>query len=666
MDNDGKSKVTNLDMELKESFRWQPEVSVYHEAENWAAPQGSRPGGRWYRGRAITATITKNDVRYAETELKDAASSLRVRPTNLDHRNKSRLARALPFPENQVVDANFEDQGVEYLAYVVDSGFHELYDAGHIKHTSIEARALNRTPGSRIANPVRIAFTELAFVTDAAPPPGDSATTVERLAETADMCEIPLKELMILGEPFAGYKNFDDCVAKNQDKEDPKGYCASVMRKVEGGETIMSKPTENPIVDTEEYLEDPIVEIIQEIEDAELDNPTLEEVRKWIQKIGLKKGALHRQLGIGADKKIPLGILQRAAKKAGKLGARARLALKFRTFRHCMESLTPEEILNMVRESLIDPVEEGADMSEALKTSTRRSIDADNKIREDLARVRQQLTSQDELTRKEVEAQKAEIKKFGELAAAKADLDALEARVREGISTDLGEAKKVFTELLTAVKTKFDEIITVEDTRKVAADKLYADELLKMGQLHETKLNETVAAENIRKAAIDKAYAEELAKINQLHEVQLKEAMKAKDEQLAQVAQLHTAQLSEITKVKDEQMNLQGAKMKELKEQLEQSAAEWKQVVDGQNTAFERQKEDLLGVVSEGEQRALKLREDTLATVKTIKEVMDTLVDRRTLAKVVPFAGEAASNEKDKELSTEQKHFLEQLQASRR
>lgn len=34
--------------------------------------------------------------------------------------------------------------------------------------------------------------------------------------------------------PFAGYKDFDECVAKNKDKANPKGYCASIMRKVEG------------------------------------------------------------------------------------------------------------------------------------------------------------------------------------------------------------------------------------------------------------------------------------------------------------------------------------------------------------------------------------------------------------------------------------------------
>jgi hypothetical protein len=34
--------------------------------------------------------------------------------------------------------------------------------------------------------------------------------------------------------PFAKYKDFKDCVAKNRDKENPEAYCATIMRKVEG------------------------------------------------------------------------------------------------------------------------------------------------------------------------------------------------------------------------------------------------------------------------------------------------------------------------------------------------------------------------------------------------------------------------------------------------
>jgi hypothetical protein len=33
--------------------------------------------------------------------------------------------------------------------------------------------------------------------------------------------------------PFADYKNFKDCVSKNQDKDDPEAYCAEIKRKVE-------------------------------------------------------------------------------------------------------------------------------------------------------------------------------------------------------------------------------------------------------------------------------------------------------------------------------------------------------------------------------------------------------------------------------------------------
>lgn len=34
--------------------------------------------------------------------------------------------------------------------------------------------------------------------------------------------------------PFAGYKDFADCVRKNQDKSDPEAYCSVIMRRVEG------------------------------------------------------------------------------------------------------------------------------------------------------------------------------------------------------------------------------------------------------------------------------------------------------------------------------------------------------------------------------------------------------------------------------------------------
>jgi hypothetical protein len=47
---------------------------------------------------------------------------------------------------------------------------------------------------------------------------------------------------------------------------------------------------------------------------------------KWIQKAIKKPGALHKQLGVAAGKKIPGKMLAKAAKGGGILGRRARLA----------------------------------------------------------------------------------------------------------------------------------------------------------------------------------------------------------------------------------------------------------------------------------------------------------------------------------------------------
>ena len=47
---------------------------------------------------------------------------------------------------------------------------------------------------------------------------------------------------------------------------------------------------------------------------------------KWIQKAIKKPGALHKEMGVPAGKKIPSSKLAAAAKKPGKLGKRARLA----------------------------------------------------------------------------------------------------------------------------------------------------------------------------------------------------------------------------------------------------------------------------------------------------------------------------------------------------
>lgn len=54
--------------------------------------------------------------------------------------------------------------------------------------------------------------------------------------------------------------------------------------------------------------------------------------KKWISEAIKHPGALHKQLGVPAEKKIPAKKLEAAAKKPGKLGQRARLAKTLRGF----------------------------------------------------------------------------------------------------------------------------------------------------------------------------------------------------------------------------------------------------------------------------------------------------------------------------------------------
>lgn len=55
--------------------------------------------------------------------------------------------------------------------------------------------------------------------------------------------------------------------------------------------------------------------------------------KKWIQEAIKKPGALKKELGVAAGKKIPASKLAAAAKKPGKLGKRARLAETLKGFK---------------------------------------------------------------------------------------------------------------------------------------------------------------------------------------------------------------------------------------------------------------------------------------------------------------------------------------------
>ena len=54
-------------------------------------------------------------------------------------------------------------------------------------------------------------------------------------------------------------------------------------------------------------------------------------MEKWIQGAIKKPGALRKSLGVKEGETIPTGKLQAAAKKKGKMGQRARLAMTLKS-----------------------------------------------------------------------------------------------------------------------------------------------------------------------------------------------------------------------------------------------------------------------------------------------------------------------------------------------
>jgi len=69
------------------------------------------------------------------------------------------------------------------------------------------------------------------------------------------------------------------------------------------------------------------------LEDSHDEESLTEEKKKWIQDAIKKPGALRKTLKAKEGKNIPRTKLEAAAKKGGKTGARARLALKLRSFK---------------------------------------------------------------------------------------------------------------------------------------------------------------------------------------------------------------------------------------------------------------------------------------------------------------------------------------------
>jgi hypothetical protein len=119
---------------LKENFQWAPDEYLRFLAQTEA--------GSVYRVRAIHVNAgdferiqRTNCVEFTEDELKLAARSLGYRPVDLNHEMPF-----LEFPQNRVIDAEYEEARVEALIAVREPGVMSMIESKKIVAVSIEAQ----------------------------------------------------------------------------------------------------------------------------------------------------------------------------------------------------------------------------------------------------------------------------------------------------------------------------------------------------------------------------------------------------------------------------------------------------------------------------------------------------------------------------------------------
>ena len=132
--------------------------------------------------------------------------------------------------------------------------------------------------------------------------------------------EIALPAKLRLGEPFSSYKDFADCVAKNQDKKDPEAYCATIKQKTEGdGATEIKESAnvyENMKAITEAVQKGNIHGLKRAVKTAEAVNKLGEAVAKeHIDRVKVSKNLnntilLEARLRAGSDKRTQKRILE--------------------------------------------------------------------------------------------------------------------------------------------------------------------------------------------------------------------------------------------------------------------------------------------------------------------------------------------------------------------
>jgi len=167
-----------------ESFRWAEGI---FKPIRYAVEEG---GGKIWRARVLHAGTTRNNVKFTRDELIRAARSLSLRPVNINHPSLglSAKARWLPYPQNMVLRAEFEDDAIEALLLISDPEVNKMIEEGEINAVSVEWTALKEqlTDGVK---PEGVIFPALALLTKDTPPGDPLASIIKEGSESTTKAE---------------------------------------------------------------------------------------------------------------------------------------------------------------------------------------------------------------------------------------------------------------------------------------------------------------------------------------------------------------------------------------------------------------------------------------------------------------------------------------------
>jgi len=135
-----------------ESFKWASDTFKLYK--NLAELKGAKV----WKVKALHVGRTMNNTVFNEEELRLAARSLAMRPVSINH------SKVLPFPENLVIAADYENDTVEALVWISDPNVNRMIESGEINGASVEWVAMDVLQINGI-KPSGLVFTGLALLT---------------------------------------------------------------------------------------------------------------------------------------------------------------------------------------------------------------------------------------------------------------------------------------------------------------------------------------------------------------------------------------------------------------------------------------------------------------------------------------------------------------------